>query len=51
MENIVANTHITLMLTNFEIKVTYPIVTKSWEITSFTHDNYFIENRLTGYTL
>lgn len=44
-DNLVANTHISLMLTNFEIKVKEPLVTKSWEVTSFTSDNFFIESR------
>ena len=45
------NTHITLMLTNFEIKVTKPLVTKSWSITVFTHDGYFIETRTSGLSI
>ena len=39
------------MLTNFEIKPRNPIVTKSWAITIFTVDGFFIEQRDEGFSI
>jgi hypothetical protein len=51
VDNVMANTHIEFMITNFEINPVEPTITKSWEVTMYTPDDFFIETRDQGFSL
>ena len=51
VDDTIANTHITITLTNFEIFVTTPTVTDSWELMVYTKEGHFVEERFQSFSL
>jgi hypothetical protein len=47
VDDLVENTYITFLITNFFIDVVKPLTTESWKVTVFNKDNYFIDD-ITG---
>jgi len=43
VEDLVAKTYISFLITNFYVGIYEPVVTKSWKLTVFTPDEYFID--------
>jgi hypothetical protein len=43
VDDVVAGTRIFFMITNFYVDISEPMTTKSWVVTVFTEDDFFID--------
>lgn len=51
VEELVPNSYISIMITNFFIHVVEPMTTKSWQVTVYTEDGKFIDQIPSGLAL